>query len=189
MVESVAFRYDVDRYGQKVEELSTTRSSVAPVVVGRQRILRTRAKFEKPWSVVGVADVDPEQVDKDKLTAWLATGGRRIGLGDWRPERAATMVTVPMPMAQAWAIARWDNPRSYLSRRTSRIFLISSLRAGIASPLPSKGRKHAGSGYRQAFTMTEIGVQLRPKSVFNFVRKTQYGKPSTRSTSTSAGYG
>ena len=84
-------------------------------------------------------------------------------------------------MAQAWAIARWDNPRSYLSRRTSRIFLISSLRAGIASPLPSKGRKHAGSGYRRAFTMTGIGVQhpgigvqLRPKPVFNFVRKTHW---------------
>ena len=86
-------------------------------------------------------------------------------------------VTVPTPMAQAWAIARWDNPRSCLSRRTSRIFLISSLRAGIASPLPSKGQKHAGSGYRRAFTMTEIGVQLpeigvqlRPKPVFNFAR-------------------
>ena len=86
-------------------------------------------------------------------------------------------VTVPTPMAQAWAIARWDNPRSCLSRRTSRIFIISSLRAGIASPLPSKGQKHAGSGYRRAFTMTEIGVQLPeigvqlpPKPVFNFAR-------------------
>ena len=88
MIESVAFCYDVDRYGQKVEELSTNAQFVAPVVAGRQRILRTRAKFEKPWSVVGVADVDPEQVDKDKLTAWQATGSRRIGLGDWRPEKS-----------------------------------------------------------------------------------------------------
>ena len=88
MIESVTFRYDVDRYGGDVETLSKTTQFVAPVVVGRQRILRTRARFDCPWSVVGIADVDPEQVDKDKLTAWLATGGRRIGLGDWRPEKS-----------------------------------------------------------------------------------------------------
>ncbi len=86
MIEGVVFRYDVKRYGEKVEELSTNAQFVAPVVVGRQRILRTRAKFDCPWSVVGVADVDPELVDKDQLTAWLATGGRRVGLGDWRPQ-------------------------------------------------------------------------------------------------------
>ena len=88
MIEGVVFRYDVERYGEKVEELSTNAQFVAPVVVGRQRILRTRAKFDCPWSVVGVADVDPELVDKDQLTAWLATGGRRVGLGDWRPEKS-----------------------------------------------------------------------------------------------------
>ncbi len=47
-----------------------------------------RAKFDCPWSVVGVADVDPELVDRAQLTAWLATGGRRVGLGDWRPEKS-----------------------------------------------------------------------------------------------------
>ena len=36
----------------------------------------------------GVRDVDPELVDRDKLTAWLALGGRRVGLGDWRPEES-----------------------------------------------------------------------------------------------------
>ena len=56
--------------------------------MNRKRILRTRAKFDRPWSVVGVADVDPELVDRDKLTAWLALGGRRVGLGDWRPEKS-----------------------------------------------------------------------------------------------------
>ena len=86
MIESVTFRYDFEHYGEDVTKLSTTAQFVAPVVVGRQRILRTRAKFDCPWSVVGVADVDPELVDKDQLTAWLATGGRRVGLGDWRPQ-------------------------------------------------------------------------------------------------------
>ena len=88
MIESVTFRYNVERYGEDVEKLSTTTQFVAPVVVGRQRILRTRARFERPWSVVGIADVDPEQVDSEKLTAWLATGGQRVGLGDWRPEKS-----------------------------------------------------------------------------------------------------
>ena len=58
------------------------------MVVNRKRILRSRARFDCPWSVVGVADVDPELVDSDQLTAWLATGGRRVGLGDWRPEKS-----------------------------------------------------------------------------------------------------
>ena len=88
MIERVAFGYDVDRYGEKVEELSTKAQFVAPVVIGRKRILRTRAKFDCPWSIVGVADVDEELVDRDQLMAWLATGGRRIGLGDWRPEKS-----------------------------------------------------------------------------------------------------
>ena len=57
------------------------------MVVSGKRIPRTRAKFDCPWSVVGVADVDPELVDRVKLTAWLALGGRRIGLRDWRPEK------------------------------------------------------------------------------------------------------
>ena len=88
MIESVTFRYNVERYGEDVEKLSTTAQFVAPVVVARQRILRTRARFDCPWSVVGIADVDPEQVDREKLTAWLATGGQRVGLGDWRPEKS-----------------------------------------------------------------------------------------------------
>ena len=86
MIESVTFGYDVERYGEDIEDLSTRAQFVAPVVVSRKRILRTRAKFDRPWSVVGVADVDPELVDRQKLTAWLALGGCRVGLGDWRPQ-------------------------------------------------------------------------------------------------------
>ena len=83
----MTFRYDVDRYGETVEKLITTTQFVVPVVVTK-RVLRSRAKFDCPWSVVGVADVDPELVDIGQLTAWLATGGRRVGLGDWRPEKS-----------------------------------------------------------------------------------------------------
>ena len=88
MIERVSFRYDVERYGEALEEVVKTAQFTAPVVVNGKRILRTRAKFDCPWSVVGVADVDEELVDKAKLTAWLARGGRRIGLGDWRPEKS-----------------------------------------------------------------------------------------------------
>lgn len=88
MIESVAFAYDTGRYGEDLEQLSETAQFVVPVVVSRQRILRTRAKFDCPWTVAGIADVDAEQVDSTQLKAWLALGGRRVGLGDWRPEKS-----------------------------------------------------------------------------------------------------
>ena len=88
MIESVTFGYDVERYGEDLEKLTATAQFVVPVVVSRKRILRTRAKFDCPWSVAGIADVDPELVDEDQLTAWLALAGRRVGLGDWRPEKS-----------------------------------------------------------------------------------------------------
>ena len=42
-----------------------------------KRIPRTRARFDCPWLVVGVADVEEERVDKAQLKAWLPVGGRR----------------------------------------------------------------------------------------------------------------
>ena len=59
------------------------------VVVQRSgRILRTRAKFDLPWSCAFEVDADDELVDESKLRQWLDIGGRRIGLGDWRPEKS-----------------------------------------------------------------------------------------------------
>ena len=87
LVEAVSFGYDVGRYGETLEELVKTTQFTVPVVVYGKRIARTRARFDCPWSVVGVADVDEELVDGVQLTAWLALGGRRVGLGDWRPEK------------------------------------------------------------------------------------------------------
>lgn len=88
LIESVLFRYDVEHYGETLDQLGETTQFTVPVVVQRQRIARTRAKFDPPWSVIGVADVDPDLVDAKQLTAWLEAGGRRIGLGDWRPEKS-----------------------------------------------------------------------------------------------------
>ena len=87
LIEGVSFGYDVKRYGETLDELAQTAQFTVPVVVNGKRIARTRVRFDCPWSVVGVADVDEELVDREKLTAWLALGGRRIGLGDWRPEK------------------------------------------------------------------------------------------------------
>ena len=88
LIEAVSFRYDVGRYGETLDQLGATTQFTVPVVVQRRRIARTRARFDPPWSLVVVADVDPELVDAEQLRAWLEAGGRRIGLGDWRPEKS-----------------------------------------------------------------------------------------------------
>ena len=82
------FEYDRDRYGTSIEKLGRTCQFTVPVVVQRNRILRTRAKFDEPWSCVLTLDTDPELVDAEQLAAWLDIGGRRIGLGDWRPSKS-----------------------------------------------------------------------------------------------------
>ena len=87
LIEQVAFSYDVERYGDELDKLALTTQFTVPAVLSGRRFPRTRAKFDCPWSVVGVADVDEELVDRAQLTAWLALGGRRVGLGDWRPEK------------------------------------------------------------------------------------------------------
>lgn len=56
------------------------------VIVQRDRILRTRAKFDE-WAVAFTVEADDELVDDRQLASWLDIAGRRIGLGDWRPEQ------------------------------------------------------------------------------------------------------
>ena len=90
LVESLTFKYDAKRYGETVEAIGKSAQFTVPVVVQRARILRTRAKFDCPWSITAVIDADDELVDKHKLTAWLDVAGRRIGLCDWRPQKSGT---------------------------------------------------------------------------------------------------
>ena len=87
IVESTHFSYDTERYGATVEELGKSAQFTVPVVVQRNRILRTRAKFDD-WSCQFVVDVDDELVDQLQLSHWVDIGGRRIGLGDWRPAKS-----------------------------------------------------------------------------------------------------
>lgn len=77
------FEYD-ESLGKTVAELCKTVQFTVPVKVQSSRILRTRAKFDE-WAVTATLEVDDELVDQDQLESWLDIGGRRIGLGDWRP--------------------------------------------------------------------------------------------------------
>ncbi len=88
VVTSTAFEYDNERYGDTLEELQKSAQFTVPVVVQRNRIMRTRAKFDLPWACVFEIDADDELVSESLLTEWLDIGGRRIGLGDWRPEKS-----------------------------------------------------------------------------------------------------
>ena len=90
-VEAVeGFGYDTDRYGTTLGELGTSAQFTAAVVVQRARILRTRAKFDVPWSLSFAVEADPELVGEQELARWLEIGGSRVGLGDWRPEKSGT---------------------------------------------------------------------------------------------------
>ena len=84
------FEYDHERYGDSLEDLQTAAQFTVPVVVQRNRLMRTRAKFDLPWSCTFEADVDDELVSREHLERWLDIAGRRIGLGDWRPEKSGT---------------------------------------------------------------------------------------------------
>ena len=91
VVEDVeAFDYDRERYGTDLEQLQKTCQFTVPVIVARAAILGTRARFDLPWSATFVLDCDDEIIDGDKLDRWLDMAGRRVGLGDWRPQKSGT---------------------------------------------------------------------------------------------------
>lgn len=81
------FDYDRERYGATIDELGKNAQFTTGVVVQRSRILRTRARFEE-WEAKFRIEVDDELVDQEQLETWLDIGSRRIGLGDWRPEKS-----------------------------------------------------------------------------------------------------
>ena len=83
-----AFTYDVGKYGSTLAELDKSTQFTEGVVVQGKRILRTRAMFEPPWGCQFLIDADDQLVEKDKLEGWLVIAGRRVGLGDWRPEKS-----------------------------------------------------------------------------------------------------
>lgn len=90
VVLETTFTYDVEHYGATFDELMNSTQFQSVVVVQRSKIVRTRAKFDTPWSVDVVLDCDEELVDHQKLETWFDVAGRRIGLGDWRPSKSGT---------------------------------------------------------------------------------------------------
>ena len=81
-------RFDYDRsLGIKAEELARNCQFTVGVVVQRSRVLRTRARFDD-WAATFVVEADDELVDQEQLLTWLDIGGRRLGLGDWRPQKS-----------------------------------------------------------------------------------------------------
>ena len=88
VVVDTSFVYDIDVYGETLDELAERAQFTVPVVVKGIRLMRTRPKFDPPWSCTFTVDADDELVDQDHLARWLDIGGRRIGLGDWRPEKS-----------------------------------------------------------------------------------------------------
>ena len=82
------FEYDEARYGTELVDLLKTTQFQAAVVVQRSRLMRTRPRFDIPWSVEFNIDADDDLVDVEQLRSWLEIAGWRIGLGDWRPEKS-----------------------------------------------------------------------------------------------------
>ena len=60
------------------------------MVVQRNRILLTRARFELPWSLEAHVFAAEDLIAAERLREWLEFAGQRIGLGDWRPERSGS---------------------------------------------------------------------------------------------------
>lgn len=82
-----AFKYDRSKLGNTPEEVAHKAQFVTSVVVQGKRMERVRPKFDD-WSATFSVEYDDELVDRAKLERWIDIGGRRIGLGDWRPEKS-----------------------------------------------------------------------------------------------------
>lgn len=80
--------FDYDRaLGTTGAELARNAQFTVGVRVGQSRVLRTRARFDR-WAATFRVDTDPELVDREQLLVWLDIGGRRLGVGDWRPQKS-----------------------------------------------------------------------------------------------------
>ena len=82
----IRFSFD-PKHGSCLAEWGKQAQHQAPVVVGQARLIRTRALFEN-WGCRFSVEVDEEMIEESHLRTWLNIGGRRIGLGDWRPEKS-----------------------------------------------------------------------------------------------------
>lgn len=83
VLNDVVFAYDGS---DDMDELASTHSfSTTAVPSGQGRIVRTRPMFKK-WHGDVSMEIDTDIVGADKFDAYFEAVGRRIGIGDWRPE-------------------------------------------------------------------------------------------------------
>ena len=85
--ETLDFTYDTEKTGETISEIMKKGQFVTDVVVNNSRVLKARPIFYD-WSAKFKIDVDDQLIDKAKLTSWLDIGGRRLGIGSWRPEKS-----------------------------------------------------------------------------------------------------
>ncbi|MEC9346054.1 MAG: hypothetical protein VYB54_07490 [Pseudomonadota bacterium] len=57
---------------------------VAPVVVSRARVMRTRPRF-KSWGATVTIDFEDGQLNRSEVVDFVHIAGQLIGIGDWRP--------------------------------------------------------------------------------------------------------
>lgn len=55
------------------------------VKVQRNRILRTRPKFDEWSAIVEISYEDTTVEDLDQIVKWFVEAGQVVGIGDWRP--------------------------------------------------------------------------------------------------------
>ena len=79
--------YDKQALGVTPKEIASRAQMTCGVVVQTKRIEATRACFPT-WKAAFEVDTDDEQIDASDLERWIETGGRRIGIGSWRPQKS-----------------------------------------------------------------------------------------------------
>lgn len=57
-----------------------------PVVIQRARVTRSRPMFKK-WALSFTAEIDEDELPKSVLNEILEYAGRRVGIGDFRPDK------------------------------------------------------------------------------------------------------
>ena len=88
IVTKTTFHYDKS-LGETLDELAKNKEVqlTKPAVIQRNRLLITRPHF-KEWSCDIEVDAEDDLVDISQLQQWFEIGGRRVGLGDWRPQKS-----------------------------------------------------------------------------------------------------
>ena len=88
---SIEFTVEPPFAGRTIDDLAADPAvqHIARVVVQRNSLARCRPRLTN-WRCAFVVDVDDTLVNQSDLLLWMQTAGKRIGLGDWRPEKSGT---------------------------------------------------------------------------------------------------